>query len=283
MLDRFFRLIGLTQWTDYTRALRAAPAADYMSSMVETYAAADRRNMTNEQVHARDALRNLGMDPERLVDLSTESQTRQLTEAEIREVDDMMRTGTFNFINDAIVLPQTANRPLFYQDPRFALFTQFHGFISTFQANILPKMYKDLFKGQTPSIKYNAFAIMATMIMLGFLSQYLKDLLKYGSTTPYLDTPEKIQRAVGASGLLGVAERGLNIVNPIYENRYDNSITWLADTIAGESAAVSTAQRIGDAVGSSLEGDPYRTARKLSKVTPLIGPVGPRFVDVIWE
>ena len=284
MLQKFFTVIGLKQWTDYTRALRGAMATDYMVAHLETYANADRNNLTNEEVQARDALRNLGMDPERLVQLNNESATRQLNEEENAELTEMMRTGTFNFINDAIVLPQTANRPLFYNDPRFALFTQFHGFISTFQANILPKMYGDLFKGQTPSIKYNAFSIMATMIMLGFLSQYLKDLLKFGTATPYLDTPEKIQRAVGASGLLGVAERGLNVVNPIYENRYDNSITWLADTIAGESAAISTAQRIGDAVGTAFDGNVERTAKKLSKVTPLIGPVGPRVVDAInWE
>ena len=283
MMDQFFKFIGLTQWTDYTRAVRASFAADYMAEKLETYANADLNALTNEDVEARDALRNLGVDVEGMVEMYDGLKTRQATEEDSAFIQDQLRTGTFNFINDAIVLPQSANRPLLYQDPRFKLFTQFHGFISTFQANHLPKMYRQLFKGQTPSIKYNAFAVMATMIMLGFLSQYLKDLLKYGKGTEYLDTPEKIQRAVGASGLMGITERGLNLVNPLYESRYDNSIEWAADTILGESAALSTGQRLSDAAGSVFDGNARRTAHKLSKLTPLVGPVGPRLVDIAWE
>ena len=279
MIDRFFHIIGLKQWTDYTRALRAAPAVDYFADKLDIYANANLDALTNEEVEARDALRNLGINVEDMVNLNNELKTRQATEEDQQFIDDQIRTATFNFVNDAIVLPQSANRPLLYQDPRFALFTQFHGFISTFQANHLPKMYRSLFKGQTPAIKYNAFAVMATMIMLGFLSQYLKDLLKFGHATPYLDTPEKIQRAVGASGLLGVAERGLNVVNPLYESRYDNSIEWAADTLLGESAALSTGSRIADAAGSVFDGNVERTAHKLSKLTPLVGPVGPRLLE----
>ena len=279
MMQRFFSAIGLTQWTDYTRALRAAMATDYLADKLQVYADADTSALTNEDVEARDALRNLGINVEDIVDLYRAAETRQLSEEENAQLDDAMRTATFNFVNDAVVLPQAANRPLFYQDPRFQLFTQFHGFISTFQANHLPKMYRSLFKGQTPSIKYNAFATMATMIMLGFLSQYIKDLLKYGQATEYLDTPKKIQRAIGASGLMGTTERLLNVVNPLYESRYNNSIEWAADTLLGESAGLSTAARLGDAAGSVFDGNTSRTAHKLSKLTPLVGPVGPRLLE----
>ena len=61
-------------------------------------------------------------------------------------------------------------------------------------------------------MKYTAFATMATMIMLGFISQYLKDLLKYGETPKWLEPGDLIQRGIGASGLLGTGERVYNFV-----------------------------------------------------------------------
>ena len=93
------------------------------------------------------------------------------------------REATFNFINEAVALPQSANRPLIYQDPRFALFTQFQGFIATFTANHIPKLWGEYVKRGTPAMKYNAFATMMMMIGLGFASQYLPCLL-YTSPSP---------------------------------------------------------------------------------------------------
>ena len=53
------------------------------------------------------------------------------------------------------------------------------------------------------------------MIMLGFASQYLKDLLKYGGSTPYVEGPDYVQRGIRASGLLGTGERVLDQFFPI--------------------------------------------------------------------
>ena len=126
---------------------------------------------------------------------------------------------------------KSANRPLIYQDPRFALFTQFQGFIATFTANHIPKLWGEYVKRGTPAMKYNAFAIMTTMIMLGFASQYLKDLIKYGELRkfgpddhPYLNQSEYLQRGIRASGLLGTGERVLDQFFPLYEQRSDNGL-----------------------------------------------------------
>ena len=271
MLDRFFRLIGLKQFTDYTRALRGSIAADYIMDKLEIVASRDLDNLTNEDVEAADALRNLGLNVEEMIDAYHETERTPEQEAKL---DQDLRTASFNFINDAIVLPQTANRPLFYNDPRFALFTQFHGFISAFQSNHLPKLYRQAFKGQTPSMKYNAFAVMATMIMLGFVSQHLKDLIKYGQATPYLtDNDEYIRRAIGATGLLGVGERGLELVNPIYEQRHSGPLDWAFNSVVGESAAASKLQgTLGD-LGHAISGDPNRATKGLLKWAPGGGPL----------
>ena len=165
---------------------------------------------TNESREAEEGLRNLGLDTEFLKEYHqqfvNDNQTVQpdpeLKARWERDIND----ATFNFINDAVALPQSANRPLIFQDPRFALFTQFQGFIATFTANHIPKMYGEMAKRGTPAMKYNIFATVATMILLGFVSQHLKDLLKYGETTPYFKGTEYLRRGVGASGLLGTGE-----------------------------------------------------------------------------
>ena len=95
-------------------------------------------------------------------------------------------------------------------------------FIATFTANHIPKLWGEYVKRGTPAMKYNAFAVMATMIMMGFASQHLKDLIKYDEddhdfktgNNPYLDTAEYVRRGVASSGLIGVAERPIELRLP---------------------------------------------------------------------
>ena len=275
MLDIFFTAIGLKSWTDYTRALRASFAMDYINDQMAIVEASNYSDgeFTNEQLEARENLSNIGININDFGKMWAKTNAGlQLTPEEKTAMTEALRLATFNWVNDAIVLPQSANRPLIYQNPQFALFTQFHGFISAFTANHLPKLYKQAFKGKTPSMKYNAFAVLTTMIALGFLSQYLKDLLKYGKTTPYLDDAEKVQRGLGASGLLGTGERVYNLFNPLYEQHYDTSIGKIFGELGGESAAITNLARAGEAGGSLLGGDGEQAFRKGAKLFPIVGP-----------
>lgn len=270
-MEFYFKSIGLTQWTNFTRLVRASFAGDFLMTKLQLIANADPESKTNEVQEAEEQLRNYGVDVDTAIQRYLEGQP--LDEAQLREFQ-------FNWINDAVVLPQSANRPLIYQDPRFALFTQFQGFIATFTANQIPKLWGEYVKRGTPAMKYNAFATMATMIMLGFASQYLKDLLKYGEARrfgpddhPYLNTSEYLQRGVRASGLLGTGERVLDQFFPIYEQRSDNAGEWLFNTTTGESPALGFAKRAISGTGSLIEGDVGRGAKELTRTVPWIGPI----------
>ena len=283
-LDFYFKAIGLQQWTDYTRNVRAAMAGDYIGSKLDIIN--DQRQngglYTNEVQEAEEQVRNLGINIDDM--LTIMNTPGQLSDAEAQSIADNMREGMFNFVNEAVALPQAGNRPLFYQNPHLALFTQFQGFIATFTANHIPKMWNELVSRGTPSMKYNAFAVMTTMIALGFASQYLKDLLKYGKPSPYLDDAEKFQRAIGASGLTGTGERIINFFNPIYEQQTDGPVDWFFTTVAGESAAVSNLTRAGTGL-TQLPSDPQKGAYNILKTTPFFGPFnqGNRFIaDAIF-
>ena len=267
--ESFFKWTGLQGWTNYTRAVRASIAADYIKNKVDIVRE-HRGPKTNEVQEAEEGLRNLGINVQDMV----AAFNGELDPARFEQVmEQNIREGTYNFVNDAVALPQSANRPLIYQDPRFALFTQFQGFIATFTANHIPKLWGEYVKRGTPAMKYNAFAIMATMIMLGFASQYLKDLIKYNKSSPYLTDAEKIRRAIGASGLLGSGERVLDQFFPLYEQRSGNPAEWVFNNVSGESPALGTVTRSVGAAGDLVTGDVGRGLKGIAKSLPVLGPL----------
>ena len=272
--QKYFEITGLSGWTNYTRSVRGAIAVDYINDKVGIAMAADPDHPTNEEQEAAEALRNLGVNVEDMIAIEVAHMTGATTPEMEQQFEENIREAMFNFINDAVALPQAANRPLIYQDPRFALFTQFQGFIATFTANHIPKLWGEYVKRGTPAMKYNAFAIMSTMIVMGFLSQYLKDLIKYGTgDNPYLDDPEYIQRGIRASGLFGSAERLLDQFAPIYESRSRGVGDWVYNQTTGEAPALANAARIAKAGGKFLEGDPTAGAYNVFKATPVIAPL----------
>ena len=274
IMEKYFKWTGLQGWTNFTRSVRGAMAGDFIASNLEVILAHDpTAPMTNEVREAQDKLRNLGLDvSERgLTQLqeafkgTADPQTEQI-------VADLMREAQFNFVNEAVALPQSGNRPLIYQDPRFALFTQFQGFIATFTANHIPRLWGEYVKRGSPAMRYNTFALMATMIALGFASQYLKDLIKYGGENPYLDDAELLQRGVRASGLLGTSERVLDQFFPLYETRSKDAGEWLFNTGTGESPSLSNAKRLVGAGGAAIQGDGERALYQGLKSAPILGP-----------
>jgi hypothetical protein len=292
--ELFFKMTGLTGWTNFTRSMRASIANDFMfdhiNKIVE-FRLMKRANpelvKDNDIQESEEMLRNLGVnvdDVARIYEQMGGDMSAVLIEADDEILTENMRTGTFNFVNDAVALPTVGNRPLIYQDPRFALLTQFQGFMATFSSNHIPKMYEQYIKRGNPSMKYNAFALMTTMIMLGFASQYLKDLIKYGGSgkqmmtagNPYLDTSEYIQRGIRSSGLLGVADRLIDTAGyGLYDDgRTKGGLDWAWKTISGEAPAAGIINRTGRVAEKVAEGDFGGAGQQLSKMTPILSIFG---------
>ena len=284
-MEKFFKVIGLTQWTDYTRAARASLAGDYIldKSNIMTAYRNGQVDYTAEVQEAQESLRNLGINVDRYLDLQEKSDAgATLTPEEDIQLADDIREATYNWVNEAIALPGAANRPLIYQDPRFALFTQFQGFVSTFTANHIPKLWGEYVKRGTPAMKYNAFAVMTTMIMMGFLSQHIKDWLKYGDEeenferktglNPYLDKAGYARRGIQSSGLLGSAERVLNFLDPVYEQQDSGIADWTFNSAVGESPALGWIERVLGAGQAAVHGDVGKATTQGLKAAPLIGP-----------
>ena len=188
-------------------------------------------------------------------------------------LDDEIETGLYRFVNERVQLPGASNRPLFFQDPHYQLLTQFNGFLSTFTANIVPKLWnRNLRKGNT-KVKYDTFALMILMIGLGGASQYLKDLIKFLQPSPYLDGPRYVQRAIYSSGVLGQYERVIDTVAPLYPDR-DTGLDNVARQILGETGpAARNIQNLLSGLGQLAEGESERAINSFAKTFPIIGPV----------
>ena len=275
LLSVFFKWNGLQGWTQMTRAVRAGIAWDYMFNHLETISShPNDQPMTNAVEEAHEHLRNLGLnrsDINRLTTLGTKVETNTATEQDMLELKDLTSTATIAFIDNAIMMPGSANRPMIYQDPRFALFTQFSGFISVLQSTFIPKLWGNYVKRGSPEMTYQAFSMMVLMITMGFASQELKDRLKFGGENPYLDGFEKGRRAINSSGLLGTGERVVNTIFPMYESRSDNAADWVVGEFVGQSPVLGSIANLISG-GSQMMQQNYKSGvNKLLKVTP-IGP-----------
>ena len=275
LLSVFFKWNGLQGWTQMTRAIRAGIAWDYMFNHLETISGhPEGYPLTNAVEEAYEHLRNLGLDTGKINELTILGLKVKLdtaTETELARLKDLTQVATTNFINDAIMMPGAANRPLIYQDPRFALFTQFQGFISVFQSTFIPKLWGEYIKRGSPEMTYQAFSMMVLMIAMGFASQELKDRLKFGGENPYLDDFEKGRRAINSSGLLGTGERVINTVFPIYQSRTDNVGEWAAGEVVGQAPVLSSITSMAGGVADLIQQDTDMGVNKLLKATP-IGP-----------
>ena len=290
VMEAFFKAIGLTQWTDYTRAIRAAMAYDFLleNSRIVYMRDSGQTPDTREAQEAEQKLRSLGVPVEQFAKFHYDLNT--LPEEEValiladpnkmKEWETTINEATYNFINQAVPLPGAANRPLIYQDPRFALFTQFQGFISTFTANQIPRMWNDYLKRGTPTMRYNTFVLLSTMIAMGFFTQAIKDQIKFDDEddegtlgNPYLDTPEYVRRGVMASGLLGTSERIIDMFAPIYGQRSNGIGGWAYNQATGESPTIGYVGRLADAAVNLATGDAERGIYQIAKSTPIIGPL----------
>ena len=146
--EKFFKWTGLQGWTNFTRATRAAIAGDFIVDKLNVILEGQGGPKTNEVQEAEEQLRNIGVNVDAMLDAYRGGGMFDPNAVDI--IEENFREGTFNFINDAVALPQSGNRPLLYQDPRFALFTQFQGFIATFTANHIPKLWGEYVSRGTP-------------------------------------------------------------------------------------------------------------------------------------
>ena len=283
---QFYKWSGITGVTQLQRAIAASAVTGFVSDRVKILAAKpDGVDYNQDQLDIYIQLKNLGMDVDGMIEMYNKYNNQEMfdtmmddnpaTDADFRFVDDQMATVTWYFTNERIQNPAAFNRPLFFQDPHYQMFVQFNGFISTFTANVVPKLWVDYVKNGSPKMQYNTFAMIVTMMAIAGGSQWLKDYIKFQQSTPYLSEPQLLQRALQSSGLLGTGERILQAGLPLYKSR-DQSIVdrFFGETI-GSSPGIRNVITGTKAIGALGDGDTERAVGHATKLIPGVGPITP--------
>jgi len=299
-LGVFFKASGLTGLTNIQRYARLAMAEDTVShwaSQALAYEGTDNRYYSE----AIEQLGNLGANPDVIInahknyDLLVAQGVTPDVAAEntigTSAYREQMENAKIKFVDMAVAMPQIGNRPKFYSDPRYRLFTQFQGYISTATATLLPIMYGNLGgKEKMPIARANALATLASLIALSFMAQAMKDSAKTAFADDeakerkkdYLNDWQTFLRAMYGSGAIGVLERPIDFVMPLYGDR--PTATGNALGMTGIPFAKSAADNIiGEAPGLSYLDNAFKATydvatqdknalRNVTKITPMVAP-----------
>ena len=133
-------------------------------------------------------------------------------------------------------------------------------------------------------MKFSAFASLMSMLMLGYASQHLKDLIKFGESSPYLSDQEKYLRALYSTGLLGTTERiwSNNYVLPLYKDRSRNAGEAVWNLVSGEAPVAGIFENIVGFGQGVMEGSSRSIMKRGLGLTPL-GPFKHRLYDTSVE
>ena len=270
-INSFFQITGLQNLTNFNRAVRAALAGDAIIGWVRDIQG-EGKTPTKYTMEARENLIELGIDIDFMVDTMNDG-GMPIDQKTQEKFNEMMKLATLRFVNQAVAHPTKGNRPKFYQNPRTAIFFQFQGFLSSFTSNILPKVYKNLLgPNSTMDTRMSTIGTMATLIAIAFFSNFLRDLVKYGEETPYLDDWGQFRRVMNSSGLMGTGERVLNTVFPMYDQRSDGWLDAALDEISGQAPVLGYGGKLLD-VGASIWEGKDNVGSRIQRAAPVTGPI----------
>ena len=281
-----FTFNALEAITNSQRMINASVAIDFIRNRAMKLAAVpEGETYSGDQFDAYRQLRELGIDVPTII-----AETRMISSGadfdristldddayydNITKLDQQIEIGVKNFVDFRIQNPGAANRPLWSQDPHWRLLTQFNGFTSTVTTTLVPKLWNEKFMGavktKNPALTYDAFALITMMVALGGLSQWIKDLMKYGETSPYLDDDKLFYRAFLSSGVIGQYEKAAQVLYPLYEQRGEGVGNRIVETATGpigrqianvrDAAAYAGQGRNDQAINSFLKNVPIFSA-----------------------
>jgi len=261
--EGFFKITGLTSVTAITRHAKLAIAADAINNWVNTVRNTD-GNYTEQQVlDAKEHLIRIGVDIDFMTSIDKDTPVNE------QRVIANIQAGSYNLVNEAVVVPSALNRPKFYSDPYLKLITQFQGYTSAFTANILPRLITDLSRKGSADQR-NTAAVIAMMFAMSLLALYLKDMIKYGESPPkWMKEGKEFQRVVNQMGILGTGQRIWDIVSDITDNQYKSGSVGgkMIDQVTSQSPQLAYIKKLNDAL-SAPEG---RGIEKGARLLPIFG------------
>jgi len=204
--DEFFKWTGLTGLTRLTRSMALGASHSFIA-----------RHASNPNEASLRYLEELNLTPEEVLLTPDGKSVRILTLQERskavqheRDRDDKVRAAMNQFVDESILRPNAAQRPIWASDPHYMLVFHLKAFMYSFHDRILRRAVTEM--GE-----HNSVAPMVGLMMfvpaLLFIDG-LRDLIKYGGTPPYKanwDVSDYAFNSMERAGLFGIYQQGFDI------------------------------------------------------------------------
>ena len=129
-------------------------------------------------------------------------------------MDDKMAVALNRFVDESILRPNAAQRPIWASDPHWALVFHLKQFMYSFQDRILARTYRETMEGNAAPILLLSLWIPA---MIG--ADFLRELVQYGADgnprKRNWGTMDYISHGAQRSGLYGITQMGGDALNDI--------------------------------------------------------------------
>jgi hypothetical protein len=197
----FFKAIGLTQWTQMTRTMATIAGIDFVKKHAEG----------DYNKHSMRWLQELNLVPED-IKIDAEGELVLLTHAQLldatkeeRARDARVKNGVNRFVDESILRPNAAQRPIWASDPHWMLVFHLQSFMYSFHDRILRRVYTEYanHKNVVPAMMLMSFPIM--MLAVNDLRDEIKYLGRDNPRKANWDFYDHFFEAIDRAGIPGVA------------------------------------------------------------------------------
>jgi hypothetical protein len=203
----FFRWIGLEAWTNLTRTMATRAAYVFI-----------KENVMKPRKHSNRFLLELGLKPSNIVfDADGEiihtveglmANDVNLTLEEAQNQAEQFRRAIWKFVDESVMRPNAAQRPLNASDPHWIMLFHLKQYIFSVQSQILNRVLKEaiVHKNGLP------LANLASFVPVMLAADYMRSSIQYAfnddDTSPFekYDIDTLLWRSVRRSGILGMVE-----------------------------------------------------------------------------
>lgn len=209
--DRFFKYTGLNWYTDATRKYALAVGIKSLENAAEQAAVGATAKKRNK---AKKFLKEFGLTPEEVMEWVAagkpiyNSSTYNSQTGRRGERDDKIAAALVQFVDEAIMSPNPAQRPIAASHPGLMLVYHLKGFMYAIYDVFLKRMKYNWDNAKTVPEHIGAAAPALGMMVLTAVGIELRDLITGNDTKGRMDGWEYTWTLVERAGLLGPAQLG---------------------------------------------------------------------------
>ena len=206
--DKFFKIIGLTQVTQFSRDIAYNAGSRQIKVDIIDYLKDIKLNKnTKGGLRARKRLAEIGLTKNNI----QSKEMLDFIEGRVTEPPRLFQQAMARFVREIIMAPNVVNRPLWMSNPIYASLALLKGFMFTFGLTIMPKIWRELFKPMVTLQRLPVEAAVKYTLAFGLIVagtmgiREIKDYIRYDGDGPYQDLSifQKIIDAILRSNVFG--------------------------------------------------------------------------------